>query len=277
VDSDDDEASIVDNDFEENCSTGTRSPSSPVTEEDTSRPKGTRKIADENVMEADESDRKPAAAKALDDGQRESPRKSTKRTAFKSNRRRRPVRNGQLGDVTQRKQKVAAARAPSGSGDESSTSSLPTSRQNQVPRKRHASESKVNASPAANKRARTKRKQAPLAKATKRRASIQNPPTERPPPPLRVPNYSVEPIRAPRMSVEIADTYEEYDGRVVNVDAYMDVKDWQVQELLDKEIRENGKVYYLCKWEDTWETRGMFRALKSYKNVGYKVKIQQRQ
>jgi len=79
------------------------------------------------------------------------------------------------------------------------------------------------------------------------------------------------------MSVEIADTYEEYDGRVVNVDAYMDVKDWQVQELLDKEIRENGKVYYLCKWEDTWETRGMFRALKSYKNVGYKVKIQQRQ
>ena len=67
------------------------------------------------------------------------------------------------------------------------------------------------------------------------------------------------------------DTFEDYDGKIVDVEEYLETKWWKTEKILKKRTVRR-KVQYLCKWEDTWETRRMYKALQTYKKYGYPAK-----
>lgn len=63
----------------------------------------------------------------------------------------------------------------------------------------------------------------------------------------------------------------EYNGEMKTLDEVLEVKNWDVDKLLDRMTPRGKKVrYYLCKWQDTWEPQDMYFALK---RKGYKVKV----
>ena len=57
------------------------------------------------------------------------------------------------------------------------------------------------------------------------------------------------------------------------VEKYLETKDWPVKKILKKRAihHRRTKVHYLVQWEDTWETRRMYKALKHYKRHGFPV------
>ena len=62
-----------------------------------------------------------------------------------------------------------------------------------------------------------------------------------------------------------------YNGEMKTLDEILQVKEWSVQKLVNRQkLPGQSAYYYLCKWQDTWETQGMYFALKQ-KGFGVKV------
>ncbi|KAL3937750.1 MAG: hypothetical protein SGBAC_007211 [Bacillariaceae sp.] len=62
----------------------------------------------------------------------------------------------------------------------------------------------------------------------------------------------------------------EHAGKLVTFDKNAKIQEWHAAKILSKRKRREGKVEYLCEWEPTWETSGLFEALK---DEGYELKL----
>lgn len=74
------------------------------------------------------------------------------------------------------------------------------------------------------------------------------------------------------------DTQLIYDkGQMKTVDEIMATRDWPVKKVLGKRTvgrGSNKRTEYRCQWRNTLETEAMYLALKNYKGIGYKIRVE---
>ncbi|KAL3940565.1 MAG: hypothetical protein SGBAC_004921 [Bacillariaceae sp.] len=109
-------------------------------------------------------------------------------------------------------------------------------------------------------------------------------------------NYGADPVHSPSSSPSALDKRRKIrrdkrrkesrrddtqlifdQGQMKTIDEILATRDWPIQKVLGKRTvgrGSNKRTEYRCQWRNSLETEAMYLALKNYKGIGYKVRVE---